>query len=57
MVLQNLKIAIRVLLKNPLFASTVVATMALGLGAVTAIFSVTNGVCCSPFLTKIPTVL
>src|SRR5579864_1914177 len=44
MVLQNLKIAIRVLLKNPLFTLTAVATMALGLGATTAIFSVTNGV-------------
>jgi hypothetical protein len=44
MMLQNIKIAIRVLSKNPLFTLTAVATMALGLGATTTIFSVTNGV-------------
>src|ERR1700733_1863553 len=44
MLLQNIKIAIRVLSKNPLFTLTAVATMALGLGATTTIFSVTNGV-------------
>src|SRR5579864_2030606 len=48
MVLQNLKIAIRVLLKNPLFTLTAVVTMALGLAATTAIFSVTNGVLLQP---------
>jgi putative ABC transport system permease protein len=47
-VLQNLKLAIRVLLKNPLFTLTAVATMALGLGATTTIFSVTNGVLLRP---------
>jgi predicted permease len=45
---QNFKIAIRVLLKNPLFTLTAVATMALGLGATTTIFSVTNGVLLRP---------
>ena len=48
MLLQNLKIAIRILIKNPLFTLTAVATMALGLGATTAIFSVTNGVLLQP---------
>jgi predicted permease len=54
MVPQNLKIAIRVLIKNPLFALTAVATMALGLGATTAIFSVTNGVLLQPLPYKDP---
>ncbi len=54
MVLQNLKIAIRVLSKNPLFTLTAVATMALGLGATTAIFSVTNGVLLRPLPYKDP---
>src|SRR3984893_3913389 len=54
MVPQNLKIAIRVLLKNPLFTLTTVATMALGLGATTAIFSVTNGVLLRPLPFKEP---
>ena len=44
MALQTLVIAMRVLRKNPLFTLTAVLTIALGLGATTAIFSVTNGV-------------
>ncbi len=44
MALQNLVVALRVLRKNPLFTVTAVVTIALGLGATTAIFSVTNGV-------------
>ncbi|MGA8618631.1 MAG: ABC transporter permease [Candidatus Sulfotelmatobacter sp.] len=54
MVLQNLKIPIRVLGKNPLFTLTAVATMALGLGATTTIFSVTNGVLLRPLPYKHP---
>jgi predicted permease len=54
MVLQNLKIAIRVLSKNSLFTLTAVATMALGLGATTTIFSVTNGVLLRPLPYKDP---
>jgi putative ABC transport system permease protein len=54
MVLQNLKIAIRVLIKNPLFTLTAVATMALGLGATTTIFSVTNNVLLQPLPYKAP---
>jgi len=54
MVLQNVKIAIRVLIKNPLFTLTAAATMALGLGATTAIFSVTHGVLLQPLPYKAP---
>jgi predicted permease len=54
MVLQNLVIAIRVLRKSPLFTLTAVVTIALGLGASTAIFSVTNGVLMRPLPYKDP---
>jgi predicted permease len=46
--LQNLKVAVRVLIKNPLFTLTAVITIALGIGACTAIFSVTNAVLLQP---------
>lgn len=46
--LQNLKIAVRVLLRSPLFTLTAVVTIALGLGASTAIFSVTQAVLLQP---------
>jgi len=51
---QNLMIAMRVLRKNPLFTLTAVVTIALGLGATTAIFSVTNGVLLQPLPYKDP---
>jgi len=50
----NLMIAMRVLRKNPLFTLTAVVTIALGLGATTAIFSVTNGVLLQPLPYKDP---
>ncbi|MFZ0278313.1 MAG: ABC transporter permease [Candidatus Sulfotelmatobacter sp.] len=46
--LQNLKIAVRILLKNPLFTLTAVTMIALGIGASTAIFGVTNAVLLQP---------
>jgi putative ABC transport system permease protein len=41
---QDVSLALRGLLRNPLFAITVVLTMALGIGANTAIFSVVHAV-------------
>jgi len=46
--LQNWRVAIRVLFRSPLFALTAIVTIALGIGASTAIFSVTNAVLLQP---------
>src|ERR1019366_1024260 len=54
MVLRDLAIAIRVLSKSPLFTLTAVITIALGLGASTAIFSVTHDVLLRPLPYKDP---
>ena len=48
MALQNWKLAIRVLWRSPLFTLTAVITIALGIGASTAIFSVTHAVLLQP---------
>src|SRR5271156_2864724 len=54
MALQNLRIATRVLLKSPLFTLTTVVTIALGIGASTAIFGVMDAVLLQPIPYKDP---
>lgn len=54
MVFKDFLIACRILLKRPAFTATAVLTIALGVGASTAIFSVTNAVLLQPLPYKDP---
>ena len=48
MLLQNLRYASRQLIKAPAFALTAVLTLAIGIGGVTAVFSVVQAVILRP---------
>jgi predicted permease len=53
-ILQNVRFSIRQLRKSPGFTMVAVMTLALGIGAVTSVFSVVNGVLLKPFAFRDP---
>ncbi len=51
---QDIRIAVRGLRKNPVFAFVVIGTLALGIGANTALFSIFNGLILRPLPVRDP---